>query len=65
LDIRVHGGGWDPTEKEARQHYFKIRTWDASDLVKAIYRVYDKLPEEIQADLPLKPVWMLVPEDHE
>jgi len=59
------GGFTSPTEKEARQHYFKIRMWDASDLVKAIYRVYDKLPEEIQADLPLKPVWMLVPEDDE
>lgn len=59
------GGVTAPTEKEARQHYFNIRVWDASDLVKAIYRVYDRLPEEIQADLPLKPVWMIVPEDDE
>lgn len=57
------GGVTGPTEKEARQHYFGIRIWDASDLVKAVYRVYDKLPEEIQAELPLKPVWMLVPEE--
>jgi len=59
------GGVTGPTEKEARQHYFNIRVWDAGDLVKAIYRVYTKLPEEIQADLPLKPVWMLVSEDDE
>jgi len=64
-DIHVHGGGRNPTEKEARRHYFGIRIWDAGDLVQAIYRVYNKLPEEIQADLPLKPVWMLVSEDHE
>ena len=65
LDIHVLGGGWDPPEKEARQHYFNIRVWDAGDLVKGIYRVYNKLLEGIQAKLPLKPVWMLVSEDDE
>jgi len=59
------GGFTGPAEQEARQHHFSIRLWDASDLVKAIYRVYDQLPEEIQADLPLKRVWALVLEDAE
>jgi hypothetical protein len=36
---------------------------DSRDLVKAVYRTYEHLPAEIQADLPLKRVWMLVPED--
>lgn len=48
--------------KEARSDYFAVRLWDSSDLVEAIYRNYDKLPAEIQAELPLKQVWMLVPE---
>ena len=65
LDIHVHGRGWDPAEKKARQQYFNIRVWGAGDLVKAIYCVYNKLLEEIQTDLPLKPVWMLVSEDDE
>jgi restriction system protein len=59
------GGFNEPTRREARQGYFTVRLWDASDLVMAIYRTYDKLPEEIQADLPLKRVWTLVPEDEE
>ncbi|MGH7592607.1 MAG: restriction endonuclease [Gemmatimonadales bacterium] len=49
--------------KEARQHSFRIRIWDQDDLVRAIYRAYDKLPAEMQAELPLKRVWMLVRED--
>ena len=30
-------------KQEARQNHFQVRLWAASDLVQAIYRVYDKL----------------------
>ena len=40
-----------------------VRLWDSSDLVGAIYRNYERLPAEIQAELPLKRVWMLVVEE--
>jgi hypothetical protein len=33
--------------------------------VNAVYRAYEKLDPEIQAELPLKRVWMLVREDVE
>jgi len=46
---------------EARQSHFTVRLWDSRDLVESIYRTYEQLPAEIQADLPLKRVWMLVP----
>jgi restriction system protein len=59
------GGFNKPTLTEARQGHFTVRLWDANDLVTAIYRTYDKLPEEIQTELPLKRVWTLVPEDEE
>ena len=49
--------------KEAKQGHFTVRLWDSRDLVEAIYRTYEKLPAEIQAELPLKRVWMLVKED--
>lgn len=45
---------------ESKQGHFMVRLWDSSDLVEAIYRNYEKLPAEIQADLPLKKAWMLV-----
>lgn len=47
---------------EARQWHFTVRLWESRDLVEAIYRTYEKLPAEIQAELPLKRVWMLVQE---
>ncbi|MEI6321153.1 MAG: restriction endonuclease, partial [Pseudomonadota bacterium] len=50
---------------EARQGHFTVRLWESRDLVEAIYRTYEKLPAEIQADLPLKRVWMLVQEGDE
>ena len=56
-------GGFKKTViQEARQSFFTVRLWESSNLVEAIYRVYDRLDEEIQAELPLKRVWMLVPE---
>lgn len=62
--LLVCWGGFKPTTRqEARQHAFKVRLWDQSDVVRGIYRTYDKLPAEIQADLPMKHVWMLVRED--
>ena len=48
---------------ESRQSHFMVRLWDSRDLVGAIYRNYERLPAEIQAELPLKRVWMLVAEE--
>lgn len=50
---------------EAKQGHFMVRLWDSRDLVEAIYRTYERLPAEIQAELPLKRVWMLVQEPPE
>ncbi len=56
-------GVTQPAFKEARQHSFRIRIWDQNDLVRAVYRTYGKLPAEIRAELKLKQVWMLVPDE--
>lgn len=50
---------------EARTGHFSVRLWDSGDLVKAIYRTYERLPAEVQAELPLKRGWMLVVEESE
>jgi restriction system protein len=59
------GGFTQQVRNEARQQMFKIRLWDQSDLVQAIYRTYDRLDAEIQAELPLKRIWALVREEDE
>ena len=50
---------------EARTGHFSVRLWDSGDLVEAIYRTYERLPAEVQAELPLKRGWMLVVEESE
>ena len=50
---------------ESKQAHFTVRLWDSSKLVEAIYRNYEKLPAEIQAELPLKRTWTLVVEEPE
>lgn len=54
------GGFTKALAQEARQSYFKVRLWDASDVLEAVYRTYERLPEEIQSELPLKRVWALI-----
>ena len=57
------GGFKTSVANEAKRLFFEIRLWDAGDLVQALFENYEKLPADIQAELPLKRVWMLVPED--
>lgn len=50
---------------EAKTNYFGIRLWDSRDVVEAVFRNYRNLAPEIQAEMPLKQVWVLVPEGTE
>jgi restriction system protein len=56
------GGFAGPLLKEARRLHFEIRLWDAGKVVDNLLRSYDQLSPEIQTDLPLKRIWMRVPE---
>ena len=62
--LLVCWGGFNKTVlQESKQSHFMVRLWNSSDLVGAIYRNYERLPAEIQAELPLKRVWTLVVEE--
>ena len=54
------GGFTKAVHIETAADYFKLRLWDAGDVVKAVQDHYEDLPEDIRADLPLKRVWTLV-----
>ncbi len=61
--LLVSWGGFKSTvETEARRSYFNVRLWNDQKLVEELQDVYEKLPKEIQADLPLKQTWALVEE---
>ncbi len=49
--------------KEAATHHFKIRLWDSDGILSNLLRVYDKLDEDMRADLPLKRIWALADVD--
>ncbi|GKV70594.1 restriction endonuclease [Sporosarcina sp. NCCP-2716] len=48
---------------EARRNFFKVRLWDAGDLIEALQRNYPRLPGWLKAELPLKQIWAMVLED--
>lgn len=57
----VAWGGFKGTVRtEAKQDYFKIRLWDAENLLTALFSVYDRLPASLRSELPLHNVWALV-----
>lgn len=58
---------WDGFNKTALQNtrdlFFKVRLWDDNKLMETLLENYDKLHDQIQAELPLKRIWVIVPED--
>jgi restriction system protein len=66
LGLIVAWGGYrGVVEREAARQFFDIRLWDAQTVVRMVQENYDNLPKDIQADLPMKRIWMLVPEEEE
>lgn len=61
--LLVSWGGFNANAlAEARSSFFSVRLWDSGDLLAAILDHYDKMPDELQAVLPLKCIWVLVEE---
>lgn len=51
-------------DKEIPSQFFRIRLWDQSAIINELLSVYDKLSEDLKAELPLKRIWTLnIPED--
>ena len=53
-------GYTQPARKEARQDFFGIRLWTSDDLVEHFIDSYEKLPERIRAEVPLKQIYTLI-----
>lgn len=49
--------------QRANELYFRVRLWDREQILDALFSVYERLPEEIRAELPLQRVWALVPDE--
>jgi len=57
------GGFTGPLTTDARNDSFKVRLWDQGDVVDAVLQNYDRLGDEIKAELSLKKIWILVNDD--
>jgi len=49
--------------RSTRDLFFKVRLWDSKQLMTALLKNHEKLPDEIQAELPLKRIWVVVQEE--
>lgn len=58
--LLVSWGGFKPTVlKEKATQFFRVRLWDQNDLINQILEHYDRLDEDIKAEIPLKRIWAL------
>jgi len=50
--------------KELAASFFKVRLWTQKELLEQLFANYDRLDEELKAELPLKRVWTVaIPEE--
>jgi restriction system protein len=62
--LLVCWGGFKQTVNARKNDlFFRIRLWGRPEIINSLLQVYDRLPEELQAELPLRQVWMLVPDE--
>jgi restriction system protein len=51
------GGFKESVTREARQLYFRIRLWDSGDIIETLSTHYERLPDALQAEIPMRQVW--------
>ena len=50
-------------KKELAPSFFRLRLWTQKELLEQLFAHYDKLDEDLKAELPLKRIWTVVQED--
>ena len=60
----VSWGGFNSAAlKEGRKLFFTVKMWDSDDLISNLIEVYERLPDEIKSEIPMKRIWALMPEE--
>ncbi|OAI09678.1 restriction endonuclease [Methylomonas lenta] len=49
--------------KEVPVQFFKVRLWNQNDLIEQLLDNYDKLDQDVRAELPLKRIWTIATPD--
>ena len=56
------GGFKRSVDQRRNELFFRVRLWGRDEVLDALFEVYDRLPEAMRAELPLRRTWMLVPD---
>jgi len=58
--LLVAWGGFRSTYNDEKpMQFFKVRMWDQNDLIRELLNVYDKIDDELKAEIPLKRIWTI------
>lgn len=57
------GGFKGNVQKELATQFFRLRLWTRKELLEQLFEQYDRLDEDLKAELPLKRVWMVAAQD--
>src|SRR5262249_43205610 len=52
-------------QKELAASFFRVRLWSQKELLEALFAQYDRLDEDLKAELPLKRIWTVAATDEE
>ncbi len=62
----VSWSGFKPNVfKDMSPSFFKVRLWTQTELLEALFANYDRLSEDLKAELPLKRIWTVAAQDEE
>jgi len=60
----VSWGGFKPNvQKELAASFFRLRLWSQKELLEQLFSTYEKIDEDLKAELPLKRIWTVTPQD--
>ncbi len=57
------GGFRSSVDREEASQFFRVRLWDQDKLIEELLNAYDKLDEDLRAELPLKRIWAMTAAD--
>lgn len=62
--LLVSWGGFKSTiKREVPRLFFKVRLWDQNDVIDEFLLNYDRLDEDLKAEIPLKRIWAMAASD--
>lgn len=53
------GGFRTSIDKETAAQFFRVRLWDQKALINELLSYYDKLDDDLRAEVPLKRIWVI------